>query len=151
MARRIQNYQLGMHDYIAAITEGQEEERRRREELHWKRKQAEEERLALEKEEREVAAALEYEFKRRGASGPSFDTIVLFGARSSLPHGQPAGRRDPAGMSAHDFENEHLGLRHRADQRYRSLRGPGRSAAGRARRRQRSAVSHAAPKYARMP
>jgi signal transduction histidine kinase len=29
MARRIQNYQTGMHDYIAAITEGQEEERLR--------------------------------------------------------------------------------------------------------------------------
>jgi signal transduction histidine kinase len=29
MARRIQNYQRGMHDYIAAITQGQEEERRR--------------------------------------------------------------------------------------------------------------------------
>jgi signal transduction histidine kinase len=29
MARRIQRYQRGMHDYIAAITQGQEEERRR--------------------------------------------------------------------------------------------------------------------------
>jgi signal transduction histidine kinase len=29
MARRIQSYQSGMHDYIAAITQGQEEERRR--------------------------------------------------------------------------------------------------------------------------
>jgi signal transduction histidine kinase len=29
MARRVQSYQLGMHDYIAAITQGQEEERRR--------------------------------------------------------------------------------------------------------------------------
>lgn len=29
MARRIQSYQTGMHDYIAAITQGQEEERRR--------------------------------------------------------------------------------------------------------------------------
>jgi signal transduction histidine kinase len=29
MARRIQGYQRGMHDYIAAITQGQEEERRR--------------------------------------------------------------------------------------------------------------------------
>ncbi|GMW03662.1 MAG: aminopeptidase [Candidatus Hydrogenedentota bacterium] len=39
--------------------------------------------------EREVAAWMEFEFKRRGASGPSFETIVLFGPRSSLPHGQP--------------------------------------------------------------
>jgi len=29
MARRVQNYQIGMHDYIAAITQGQEEERKR--------------------------------------------------------------------------------------------------------------------------
>lgn len=29
MAQRIQSYQTGMHDYIAAITQGQEEERRR--------------------------------------------------------------------------------------------------------------------------
>lgn len=39
--------------------------------------------------ELELAARLEYEFKTRGASGPSFDTIVLFGSRASLPHGQP--------------------------------------------------------------
>ena len=39
--------------------------------------------------EREWAARLEYEFKRRGASGASFDTIALFGPRSSLPHGMP--------------------------------------------------------------
>lgn len=42
--------------------------------------------------EREVAARIEYEFKRRGASGASFDTIALFGARSSLPHGQPGDK-----------------------------------------------------------
>ncbi|MFP4502197.1 MAG: M24 family metallopeptidase [Candidatus Hydrogenedentota bacterium] len=39
--------------------------------------------------ERDVAARIEYEFKRRGAAGASFDTITLFGARSSLPHGMP--------------------------------------------------------------
>ena len=39
--------------------------------------------------ERETAARLEYEFKRRGAQRPSFDSIVLFGPRSSLPHGEP--------------------------------------------------------------
>lgn len=42
--------------------------------------------------ERELAARFEYEFKRGGASGASFDTIVLFGGRSSLPHGQPSDR-----------------------------------------------------------
>ena len=38
--------------------------------------------LAAGVREREVAATIEYEFKRRGAAGTSFDTIVLFGARS---------------------------------------------------------------------
>lgn len=42
--------------------------------------------------EREFAALLEYEFKRRGASGSSFPPIVLFGARSSLPHGVPGDK-----------------------------------------------------------
>jgi Xaa-Pro aminopeptidase len=42
--------------------------------------------------EQELAARFEYEFKRRGASGASFDTIALFGARSSLPHGEPSDR-----------------------------------------------------------
>ena len=43
--------------------------------------------------ERELAAKFEYEFKARGASGASFDTIALFGARGSLPHGQPGDKR----------------------------------------------------------
>lgn len=42
--------------------------------------------------EREVAAEIDYELQRRGASGPSFDTIVLFGARTSLPHGEASTR-----------------------------------------------------------
>lgn len=43
--------------------------------------------------ERDVAAQIEFEFKKRGATGPSFDTIALFGANSSLPHGVPGERR----------------------------------------------------------
>ncbi len=39
--------------------------------------------------EYEFAATLEYEFRKRGAQRTSFDTIALFGARSSLPHGMP--------------------------------------------------------------
>ncbi len=39
--------------------------------------------------ERELAARFEYAFQRKGASGASFPTIALFGARSSLPHGEP--------------------------------------------------------------
>ncbi len=42
--------------------------------------------------ERQIAARFEYEFKMAGASGPSFSPIVLFGSRSSLPHGVPSGR-----------------------------------------------------------
>ncbi len=47
--------------------------------------------------ERSIAALLEYEFKIRGAQGASFDTIVLFGERSSLPHGKPGDRTLAAG------------------------------------------------------
>lgn len=43
--------------------------------------------------ERAFAAKLEYEFKRRGAQGASFAPIVLFGSRSSLPHGMPGDRQ----------------------------------------------------------
>ncbi len=39
--------------------------------------------------EASVAARLEYEFRQLGAEGPAFPVIVLFGARSSLPHGMP--------------------------------------------------------------
>lgn len=48
-------------------------------------------------EERELAARFEYEFRKRGATGASFDTIALFGARSSLPHGVPGERGLRAG------------------------------------------------------
>ncbi|MBI2436016.1 MAG: aminopeptidase P family protein [Candidatus Hydrogenedentes bacterium] len=44
-------------------------------------------------QEQEFAAMLEYEFKRRGATGASFPSIVLFGAHSSLPHGVPGTKR----------------------------------------------------------
>ena len=43
--------------------------------------------------ESEVAAEIEYEMRRRGASGPSFETIVAFGKRSALPHARPTGKR----------------------------------------------------------
>ncbi len=36
--------------------------------------------------ETEVAARLEYEMRKRGASGTSFDTICAFGANGSVPH-----------------------------------------------------------------
>lgn len=47
--------------------------------------------------ERELAHRLEDEMWRRGAEQKSFDTIVLFGARSSLPHGKPSENKLKAG------------------------------------------------------
>lgn len=49
--------------------------------------------LRVGQSEQEVAALLEYGFRQRGASGPSFESIVLFGSRTSLPHGQPGAAR----------------------------------------------------------
>jgi len=45
------------------------------------------------KPERDVAADLEREMKRRGAEGPSFPPIVADGARSAMPHASPTGNR----------------------------------------------------------
>jgi Xaa-Pro aminopeptidase len=39
--------------------------------------------------ERDIAAELEYRFKKQGALGSAFPPIVLFGSHSSLPHGVP--------------------------------------------------------------
>jgi len=43
--------------------------------------------------ELEVAARLEYEMKRRGASGPAFPTICAEGANAALPHAHPGNRK----------------------------------------------------------
>ena len=43
--------------------------------------------------ESELAAELEYQMRRRGASGPSFETIVASGKRSALPHARPTARK----------------------------------------------------------
>jgi len=37
----------------------------------------------------EIAAEIEYQMRRRGASGPAFETIVAFGERSAHPHARP--------------------------------------------------------------
>jgi Xaa-Pro aminopeptidase len=43
--------------------------------------------------EHEVAARLEYEMRRRGASGAAFPSIVAEGPNAALPHAQPGNRR----------------------------------------------------------
>lgn len=39
--------------------------------------------------ETEIALELEYQMRKRGASGTSFETIVVSGIKSSMPHGKP--------------------------------------------------------------
>ena len=42
--------------------------------------------------ERDLAAELTFQMLKNGASGTSFDPIVISGPNSSLPHGEPSGR-----------------------------------------------------------
>jgi Xaa-Pro aminopeptidase len=41
----------------------------------------------------EVAAEIEYQMRKRGASGPAFASIVAFGDRSALPHARPTSKQ----------------------------------------------------------
>jgi Xaa-Pro aminopeptidase len=43
--------------------------------------------------ESEIGAEIEYQMRKRGASGPSFETIVASGSRSALPHARPTAKR----------------------------------------------------------
>jgi len=43
--------------------------------------------------EREVSASIDHLIRLNGASGSAFETIVLFGCRSSMPHGAPSDAR----------------------------------------------------------
>ncbi|NTV90227.1 MAG: aminopeptidase P family protein, partial [Clostridiales bacterium] len=47
--------------------------------------------------EMEVAAEMEHHMRRLGAAGPSFETIIASGERSSLPHGLASDKRLAAG------------------------------------------------------
>ncbi len=49
--------------------------------------------------ELEMAARLEYEMKRRGASGPSFPTICAEGPNAALPHAHPGRRKVKRGSA----------------------------------------------------
>lgn len=44
-----------------------------------------------------VAAALEYEMRKRGSQRPAFDTIVASGARAAMPHGLASARTIESG------------------------------------------------------
>ncbi len=43
--------------------------------------------------ELEIGAEIEYQMRRRGATGVAFETIVAFGERSALPHARPTERK----------------------------------------------------------
>lgn len=45
------------------------------------------------REEREVAASIDFELKRAGFERTAFETIVASGPNSALPHARPTGRR----------------------------------------------------------
>jgi Xaa-Pro aminopeptidase len=47
--------------------------------------------------EAELAVALDFEMRRRGADGPSFETIVASGPNGAKPHHHPVSRRIEAG------------------------------------------------------
>jgi Xaa-Pro aminopeptidase len=43
--------------------------------------------------ENEIAAEIEYQMRRRGASGASFESIVASGERAALPHARPTAKK----------------------------------------------------------
>jgi len=43
--------------------------------------------------ELEIAAEVEFQMRKLGASGPAFQTIVAFGERAALPHARPTARK----------------------------------------------------------
>lgn len=42
--------------------------------------------------EQDIAAEIDYQHRKRGASGPAFDTIVAFSDHAALPHARPGKR-----------------------------------------------------------
>ena len=59
--------------------------------------------LNPEMTEIEVAAELEYQMRRNGASGLAFETIAVSGDASSLPHGVPRNQKLQRGFLTMDF------------------------------------------------
>lgn len=55
-------------------------------------------RLKTGMRESDLAAEIDYQSRRLGADGPSFDTIVAAGIRSALPHAHPGDTKIEPGM-----------------------------------------------------
>lgn len=53
--------------------------------------------------EKELSAELQYRFLKNGAENSSFDTIVVSGERSSMPHGVPTDAKIQKGFLTIDF------------------------------------------------
>jgi Xaa-Pro aminopeptidase len=54
--------------------------------------------------EREAAVMLDCAMRRMGADGPGFETIMLFGPKTALPHGRPGDvRLNPGSLVLADF------------------------------------------------
>lgn len=41
----------------------------------------------------DIAAELEYQMRKKGAEGPSFETVVVSGYKSGMPHGKPGNKK----------------------------------------------------------
>ena len=41
----------------------------------------------------EIAAEIDFQMRKQGASGPAFESIVAFGERTALPHARPTAKR----------------------------------------------------------
>lgn len=59
--------------------------------------------ITPERTETEVALELETFMRRLGATGPSFSTISISGAATSLPHGEPKDRKLEPGFLTMDY------------------------------------------------
>lgn len=59
--------------------------------------------------ERDIAAELEYQMRRIGADGTSFETIAVSGARTGMPHGIPSDKKIEYG----DFVTMDFGCRYK--------------------------------------
>ncbi len=59
--------------------------------------------ITPERTEREIALELDFQMRRLGASGSSFETIAVSGAASSMPHGVPRNIKLRKGFLTMDF------------------------------------------------